>query len=120
MLKVEIANTPFLLEQGLMFRKHLSSNEGMLFQFGSPSLAPFWGKNTYIPLEIAFVDSKHNIIEIKKITPMSTKPVYCSGVYNIAIEANDNFFSGNGISKGCKIKISKLDDKFSCVDFEKC
>jgi uncharacterized membrane protein (UPF0127 family) len=54
-LVAELAVTPDQLEQGLMFRKELPDNEGMLFVFNSEHDAMFWMKNTLIPLDILFI-----------------------------------------------------------------
>ena len=119
MLKAEIADSPVTLANGLMFRKKLEANEGMLFKFDSPTFSPFWGKNTYIPLDIAFVDKNNRIIDIKKITPMSTKAVNCSDIYHMAIETNDGFFEKNGIKIGHKVVLkNEENDKVSYIDFQ--
>ena len=56
MLKVEIADSPSTLERGLMYRKKLDYDSGMLFVFKRSQNLKFWGRNTYIPLDIAFVN----------------------------------------------------------------
>ena len=55
-LKVEIAQTDESRMQGLMFREKLQENQGMLFAFSSQRVLSFWMRNTYIPLEIAFIN----------------------------------------------------------------
>ena len=105
-LTVEMANTPLTLAQGLMGRKELPVDNGMLFKFPSSQEISFWGKNTYIPLDIAFVDNNNKIINIKQITPMSTKLVHSDGFCSMAIEANSGFFRNNKIEPGHQIKIS--------------
>ncbi len=119
MLKVEIVDTPIALAHGLMFRRSLDRNEGMLFKFTSPTFAPFWGTDTYIPLDVAFINADNKIVDIKKIVPMSTRQVGCSGIYIMAIETNDGFFEKNGIKVGDTIKL-KTDNETSYVDFQKC
>lgn len=51
----EIADTDRLRERGLMFRRSLASDRGMLFDFGQPRLVAMWMKNTYIPLDMVFI-----------------------------------------------------------------
>ena len=70
-------------------------------------MASFWGKNTYIPLDIAFVANDGTIIDIKKITPMSTKRVCSTDSCMMAIETNAGFFKKNGITEGDKIDFIK-------------
>ncbi len=62
---VEIADTFEKRRLGLMFRKKLSENQGMLFIFDRPAIQTFWMKNTYIPLDIIFIDSDFRIINIE-------------------------------------------------------
>lgn len=104
-LKVEIAESPAALAHGLMGREHLAENNGMLFKFQTPLEAKFWGKDTYIPLDIAFVNRDHKIIAIKHITPMSTRLINSDGECAMAIEANAGFFRKNNISVGDAIKV---------------
>lgn len=103
-LKIEIAETPAALAQGLMWRKDLPDDAGMLFKFPTRTEARFWGKDTYIPLDVAFVNGD-TIIDIKSITPLSTRSVCSKGLCNIAIEANAGFFARHGIKEGHKIQI---------------
>jgi uncharacterized membrane protein (UPF0127 family) len=110
-LTVEVADTPSTLAYGLMHRKSLAADEGMLFKFPSITEAHFWGKNTYIPLDIAFIDKNAQITEIKQIVPMSTKMIH-SNLCSMAIEANAGFFNEHGIKPGDKIEIEGQTVKF--------
>jgi len=118
MLYIDIADTPYTLSQGLMFRKELSSNEGMLFKFRYPEIRKFWGKNTYIPLDIAFVDRENRIIKIDRIKPFNESAVSSEIDCVMAIEANEGFFKSNDVSVGQKIVIDKDRDGFDIVTFE--
>lgn len=113
-LSVEVADTPLALAQGLMFRKSMPSDEGMLFKFPNTQEACFWGKNTYIPLDVAFVSNDNRITEIKQITPMSTRLVRSKDLCAMAIEANAGYFEKNGIKPGHKIEIQEGSVKFEC------
>lgn len=104
-LKVEIAATPAELAHGLMGRQELPWTSGVLFKFPGPVEAAFWGKNTYIPLDIAFVDANNKITEIKQIVPMSTRLVKGVGYSQMAIEANQGFFTKNSIAPGSYIDV---------------
>ena len=69
---IELAVTPEQKMRGLMFRKHLDSDKGMLFDYGSPLEISMWMKNTYIPLDMVFIDGKGRISHIVERTiPMS-------------------------------------------------
>jgi len=119
MLYVEIADTPYKQSQGLMFRKDLNSNAGMLFRFNSPQVLKFWGLNTFIPLDIAFIDSENKIVKIDRIKPMTLSAVSSDKNCVMAVEANEGFFRGNGIGEGYKIEIDKDDIGFDIVRFKK-
>lgn len=111
MLYVEMADTPETWRQGLMFRKHLPENHGMLFKFDSPQILKFWGLNTYIPLDIAFVDGDKTIIKIGRIKKMSMDGVSSENKAIMAVEANDGFFANNKIKVGDKIILAEEDGK---------
>src|SRR5438132_8149993 len=63
-LSVELADTHETRAKGLMGRKNLNDNEGMLFVFPKKEILSFWMKNTLIPLSIGFFDEEQNLIEI--------------------------------------------------------
>jgi len=63
---VEIAKTPQERQLGLMFRKQLSLNRGMLFVFPEEKLYAFWMKNTYLPLDIIWLNKNKEIVFIKE------------------------------------------------------
>jgi len=119
MLKVEIAATPHAHEKGLMFRKQLSFDNGMLFVFSRSQKLSFWGRNTYIPLDIAFIDDNHRISKIAHITPHNVKSVSSENLCSIAIETNIGYFHQNNIKVGHKIEINKLNDKIGVVTFHR-
>lgn len=109
LLKVEVADTPSQHERGLMFRKRLGENDGMMFKFNHPQELRFWGVNTYIPLSIAFVSSDGEIKKIDYISPCSDKAVVSDSDCDMAIEANYDFFQNNKIGVGNKINL--IEDK---------
>lgn len=106
-LKVKIANTPSKLEYGLMFKSSLPDDEGMLFEFPHSNKLSFWGKNTLIPLDIAFVSSDGIIVKISEIKPFDDSIVSSDEKCKYAIEANKGFFKNYRINIGSKIKIEK-------------
>ena len=104
-LTAEIANDYLSLQCGLMDRKGLSKDSGMLFDFGSSRPLSFWMKNTYIPLQIAFVDASGKIGQIESMVPMSTRAVRSNASYRYAIEVKDGWFDDNGISVGAQVEL---------------
>lgn len=75
--KVEVAKTEFEKQRGLMFRKSLAENKGMLFVYDKPSFVSFWMKNTLIPLDILFIGSDLKIKSISENTPPCPPATVC-------------------------------------------
>lgn len=71
-LNVEIADTPIKRQRGLMYRKELKENEGMLFIFQEEKIRTFFMKNTYIPLSIGYFNKKKKLVDIQKMNPPSS------------------------------------------------
>lgn len=99
-LCVKVADTPEAQAKGLMFVKDMPANHGMLFIFGRKQILTFWGENTYIPLDIAFVDSGGKICNIEVIDTLSRKTVKSKGDCKFAIEANIGYFNSHGVRAG--------------------
>ncbi|MBA5777086.1 DUF192 domain-containing protein [Stappia sp. F7233] len=73
---VEIADTPAARGTGLMFRKELAADAGMLFDFHREEPVYFWMKNTYVSLDMIFIASDGRIVRIAEhTTPLSEKVV---------------------------------------------
>jgi len=75
MLMVEIAATSSSRAQGLMYRKKLATDQGMLFIFDKPQQLSFWMRNTYVPLSVAYIDAQGIIQEIYDLEPLNESPV---------------------------------------------
>lgn len=103
-LFVELADTPARREMGLMHRKSLGQNEGMLFKFPHKDVLSFWMKNTNMPLDIAFISDDGVILQIFTMTPMSTRTTSSSEKCRYALEVNKDWFNSNGVSVGAKLK----------------
>ncbi|MFC2143842.1 DUF192 domain-containing protein [Candidatus Aenigmatarchaeota archaeon] len=63
--RIELATTSEQMSQGLMYRKSLDPDKGMLFIFGQEGIYPFWMKNTLIPLDIIWIDEDMTVVYIK-------------------------------------------------------
>ena len=75
-MAVEMAVTPEQLSQGLMFRKSLPADTGMLFDFGRPRQVSMWMKNTLIPLDMLFMDRAGRVIHVEEYTiPGNLQPL---------------------------------------------
>ncbi len=113
-LNVEIAKTVEARSQGLMLRKSLPENAGMLFVFEDEASYGFWMKDTLIPLSIGFVDSKWTLLQIldMKVAPDPLNgpfDIYTPEVkYLYALEVNQGFFQRNRITPGARLELIVL------------
>lgn len=101
----EIALTPEEKQQGLMYRKNLKENEGMLFVFEDEALRSFWMKNTLIPLSIAYIDSSGTIREIYDMQPESLQSVPSLTPVKYALEVNQGAFQRADVDLGDQVVI---------------
>jgi uncharacterized membrane protein (UPF0127 family) len=107
LLEVDIVYTPAKIEKGLMFRKRLNQDKGMLFVMPHYTMIHFWMKNTYIPLDILFI-KEDTIIDIKEnTTPLSLNKITSAHAYTMAIEVNAGYCKKNNITIGDKFKIKR-------------
>ena len=104
-LHIEEADSPLKRSLGLMYRKSLDQDSGMLFIFPDSNMRSFWMKDTHIPLSIAYIDRKGIIINIEDMKPLEVASVKSSGPCKYALEVNQGWFEKNGISVGDKIKL---------------
>ena len=72
---IRIADDTASRAQGLMFIHHMAEMSGMLFKFDKPEVMRFWMANTYIPLDIAFINKEGVIVKTESMIPLSLKPV---------------------------------------------
>lgn len=104
--KVEIADTPEKQEKGLMGRKSLPEDQGMLFIYDEPQDLSYWMKNTFISLDIIFIDDDMEVVSVKQGQPMSEEPITENDVQYV-LEVNSN----SGIEEGDQLVIEDSDDK---------
>jgi uncharacterized protein len=69
--QVEVVDTPYDRARGLMFRKELPDKHGMLFVFEEEAMRSFWMRNTYVPLDIIFINAQREIVNIGEGVPLS-------------------------------------------------
>ena len=104
---VEVASTGPQREVGLMFRKHLDDNAGMIFVFPDAAPRNFWMHNTPIPLDMIFADAKGVVTGIvANAEPFSDKLLGVEGNSEYVLEVNGGFCAKNGIKPGDKMDFS--------------
>jgi uncharacterized membrane protein (UPF0127 family) len=110
-LIVEYADTEAERRDGLMGRTTLDSNSGMLFVFSDEQERVFWMKDTYIPLDIIFIDGAGKIINIAYDTKTNqTYDTYSSnGPAKYVIEVNAGWCKNNNVQMHDQISLDSLD-----------
>ena len=103
-LTAEVAHTDAARTRGLMHRRMLPENRGMLFVFTETAAHAMWMENTYLPLSVAFLDENGVIINIADMQPQTrdTHPALRPAKY--ALEVNQGWFAKRGIRPGAKVE----------------
>ena len=102
-IEAEIAADQPTRMQGLMQRKHLPVNHGMLFVFPVADRHCMWMRNTLIPLSVAFLDAEGKILNIENMQPQTEKNHCASAPARFALEMNSGWFASKGIRAGQRI-----------------
>lgn len=103
-LTAEVAHTDPDRMQGLMHRRMLPENRGMLFVFPNIAYHGMWMMNTYIPLSVAFLDDKGIIINIEDMQPHTRDAHSAKQPARYALEMNLGWFRKRGIGPGAKLE----------------
>jgi uncharacterized membrane protein (UPF0127 family) len=101
---VEYADTPETRQLGLMYRRTLCEDCGMLFKFSGIQIGSIWMKNTYIGLDLAYIDSNGKVTDIKQLTAHDLTPVKSSAPVLYALEMNQGWFAKQDIQVGDIVK----------------
>jgi len=102
--EVELATTPAEREQGLMFRKSLAPNAGMLFLYPNEQEVAFWMKNTLIPLDMLFLKADGSIARIAHdAVPLDETPIPSNAAVKAVLEVNGGTAQALGIKEGDKV-----------------
>jgi uncharacterized membrane protein (UPF0127 family) len=103
LIRAEVAADYSTRGRGLMFRKSLAPNGGMLFIFDAAEIHCMWMKNTYIPLSVAFVDAQGAIINIADMQPHSEQSHCAARPALYALEMTRGWFAERGVKAGMKL-----------------
>ena len=103
-IEVEVAADEQTRNFGLMYRKHLSPDQGMLFMYSYSVRICMWMKNTLIPLSVAFLDEEGRILNIEDMTPQSEENHCSVKPARYALEMNQGWFAGHGVKAGDRIE----------------
>lgn len=103
-LSAEVASNDADRMQGLMHRRMLPENRGMLFVFQNLAYHGMWMMNTYVPLSVAFIDDAGIIINIEDMQPHTRDSHSAKKPARYALEMNLGWFHKRGIKPGMKIE----------------
>jgi uncharacterized membrane protein (UPF0127 family) len=108
-VKVEVARTPEQRQLGLMYRKSLPEGNGMLFIFKTDGKRSFTMKNTFIPLDIIFIDRTKGVAGwVENAKPLSNGPYKIDKPSQYVLEVNAFFCKENGIAVGDKVDFKNI------------
>ena len=106
-IRVEVAQTPEERSYGLMGRKYLGKDEGMLFIFETEDYHGFWMKGTLLPLSIAFIAKDGRVVWITDMKPLTLDSHVPPRPILYALEMNKGWFSSHGVKAGDMIRFAK-------------
>jgi len=103
-IQAEVASTTGTRAQGLMQRKSMAQGAGMLFLFDESAAHCMWMKNTLIPLSVAFIDERGQIVNIADMQPLDETTHCALRPVRYALEMNQGWFAKRGISPGMLVQ----------------
>jgi len=118
-VRMQLAVLPLEMQHGLMGRRDLAPDQGMLFVYRSAQSMSFWMYDTPIPLDIGFFSVGGELREIYPLLPFDEKPVVSRGRdLKFALEINQNWFHDNDIKPGAKLDLKALAEALKARDID--
>ena len=107
---VELARTPRERSQGLMFRKQLAADEGMLFLFEHTDVQKFWMKNTYIPLDMIFINEQMKVVGVEaNAEPLTLQPRGPDLPSRYVLEVTGGWAERHGVAAGTTVEFTGVE-----------
>src|SRR5215471_9113812 len=98
---IELALTPPQMAQGLMYRRTLAADAGMLFDYGDPQPIAMWMKNTLIPLDMIFIGKDGKVVDFReRAVPMSLDTIEPKMLARAVLEVNAGTVQRLGLRLG--------------------
>jgi len=108
-LRVQVVVTQEEQQRGLMGRRDLGEDDGMVFVYPLPQPMSFWMRNTPTPLDIGFFTVDGALGEVYPMYAFDETPVQSAGQdYTLALEVKQGWFAKNGVKKGAKVDLAQL------------
>ena len=104
-VRVEIASTPAQREEGLKNREEIPDGTGMLFVFQAEAVHSFWMMDTYVALDIAFIDAKFRIVDIQQMEPLTTDLHNAARPAMFVLEVRKGWFEEHGVRVGDGVEL---------------
>jgi uncharacterized membrane protein (UPF0127 family) len=104
-LTVELATTPAEHARGLMFRTELPDTAGMLFVFSRDNSGAFWMKDTYIPLDIVWIDASGAVLGIAYGQPLDLTGLEPPAPYRFVLEVAGGWFQRHNMAAGAVVQL---------------
>lgn len=119
MVRVQLAILDAEQERGLMYRRDLGRDDGMLFVYAKPQQMNFWMRNTPTALDIGFFDPDGVLFEVYPMQPFDETTVSSrSANVKFPLEMNQGWFAQNGIRPGAKLDLKALAAAVKARGFE--
>ena len=104
-ISVDFADEQHERALGLMYKREMCEDCGMLFEFEGNQIGSIWMKNTYIPLDLAYITKDGIIVDIKPLTPHDLVAVNSPEPVLYALEMNQGWFDKQNIRVGDKVDL---------------
>jgi len=101
----EVAATADERAEGLMYRDEVPDGTGMLFVFQNVEVRAFWMANTYVALDIAYMDTNYTVVDIIAMEPLVTDSYPSRAPAMFALEVRQGWFEENGIAIGARATV---------------
>ncbi|NJA89671.1 DUF192 domain-containing protein [Rhodocyclus tenuis] len=102
-IEAEVASDQATRMQGLMYRRTLATEQGMLFVFPQRARHCMWMRNTLLPLSVAFLDEEGRIINIEDMQPQTENNHCAAQPARFALEMNLGWFASRSLGPGMRI-----------------
>ena len=104
-LRVEVASTPSQREDGLKYRDEVPDGTGMIFVFQAEAVHSFWMMDTYVALDIAYIDAMFRIVDIQQMEPQTQDLHTSARPAMFALEVRKGWFGERGVRVGDTVEL---------------